>query len=369
MLERERALRTARRRASRSAPRAPTSQYASTKPPIRSSSSSVTVRVPRAHDSHVGRARVRAGRRARAGGAPRRRSRSPAARRRRPGSVPRSSRRPGDALGVVAVRAALEQRERRVREPPHLCSGGSRQRHAARAGGSRAARRVATGSSANSASCARLVARRPASSRQSGGLGAVVDAQHEARVAALELDRLGGARSTSPRAEPLEHPADRRLAVARASPGRSRPTRSAGRSRASSRRSRGAAARRLVLALLGLAHRPRTRRRRSLLPDVGSTTRKPKRAVGARRGSRRPTARLPVSRPASATITTLNSSPFAAWIVSSRTASAPSSSETASSCAAPTASWSRMNRTKPSMSGPRSSSYERASRISLRRFA
>ena len=34
--------------------------------------------------------------------------------------------------------------------------------------------------------------------------------------------------------------------------------------------------------------------------------------------------------PASATTTTLNSSPLAAWIVSSRTASAPSSSETAS---------------------------------------
>ena len=36
------------------------------------------------------------------------------------------------------------------------------------------------------------------------------------------------------------------------------------------------------------------------------------------------------SRPASATTTTLNSRPLAAWIVSSRTASAPSSSETAS---------------------------------------
>ena len=41
------------------------------------------------------------------------------------------------------------------------------------------------------------------------------------------------------------------------------------------------------------------------------------------------------SRPASATTTTLNSSPLAAWIVSSRTASAPSSSETASRSGAP----------------------------------
>ena len=75
------------------------------------------------------------------------------------------------------------------------------------------------------------------------------------------------------------------------------------------------------------------------------------------------------SRPASATTTTLNSSPLAEWIVSSRIASAPSSSATASSSRAPTASWSRTKLTKPSMSRPRSSSYERASRASLRMFA
>ena len=46
------------------------------------------------------------------------------------------------------------------------------------------------------------------------------------------------------------------------------------------------------------------------------------------------------SRPASATTTTLNSSPFAAWIVSRRTAPAPSSSATASSSFTPAASCS-----------------------------
>ncbi len=75
-------------------------------------------------------------------------------------------------------------------------------------------------------------------------------------------------------------------------------------------------------------------------------TRNPKRPSGRTRISSADGA-PPVSRPASATITTLNSSPFAAWIVSRRTASAPSSSETASSCDAPTASWSRMNVDEP----------------------
>ena len=62
-------------------------------------------------------------------------------------------------------------------------------------------------------------------------------------------------------------------------------------------------------------------------------------------------------------------SPFAVWIVSRRTASAPSSSETASRPRAPAASCSATNRMNPSMSGPRSSSYDRARRASLRRFA
>ena len=74
-------------------------------------------------------------------------------------------------------------------------------------------------------------------------------------------------------------------------------------------------------------------------------------------------------RPASATTTTSNSSPLAAWIVRSRTASEPSSSETASDSFAPTVSCPSTNRTKPSISAPLSSSYDRASRASLRRFA
>ncbi len=86
---------------------------------------------------------------------------------------------------------------------------------------------------------------------------------------------------------------------------------------------------------------------------AGSRIRKPNRPSESARIS---SAGGGLSRPASATTTTLNSSPFAEWIVSSRTASAPSSSETASRSVEPSASCCRTNRTKPSMSGPRSSS-------------
>ena len=103
------------------------------------------------------------------------------------------------------------------------------------------------------------------------------------------------------------------------------------------------------------------------LPVTGFTNRKPKRPSGRQRIS---SARVPGGcRPASASTTTLNSSPFAAWTVRSRTASPPSSSATASTSARPPASWSRRNGRSPRRPGPRSSSYERASRASLRRFA
>src|SRR6266508_4341114 len=99
---------------------------------------------------------------------------------------------------------------------------------------------------------------------------------------------------------------------------------------------------------------PADRRRLLALPLAGSATRKPSRPSGRQRISS--ASRAAPWRPASATTTTLNSSPFAPWIVSRRMTSVPSSSATASNSAAPTASWSRTKRTKPSTSRPRSSS-------------
>ena len=72
-----------------------------------------------------------------------------------------------------------------------------------------------------------------------------------------------------------------------------------------------------------------------------------------------------MSRPASATITTLNSRPFAPWIVKRRTAF--SSSATASAFSRAERSCSRTKRTKPARSPPRIASYSWASRPSFRR--
>ena len=149
--------------------------------------------------------------------------------------------------------------------------------------------------------------------------------------------------------------------------GRSPRRRSAGRSHASSRRSRGGGA----LPAPARARLSRTcskskTGRRS--PCVGCTIRNPKRPSESATISL-PLRGPPTSRPASATMTTLNSRPFAPWIVSRRTASAPSSSATASSSLAPSASCSRTKRMKPGRSVPRIASYWRASRPSFRRFA
>ncbi len=90
-----------------------------TKARIRSSSSSVTAGYQTAHALDVREARAPRDRRARAAGARRRRPRSPSVRRTERRPEPRSSRKPGDSLGVVAVRATLEERECRIRESAH----------------------------------------------------------------------------------------------------------------------------------------------------------------------------------------------------------------------------------------------------------
>ena len=79
--------------------------------------------------------------------------------------------------------------------------------------------------------------------------------------------------------------------------------------------------------------------------------------------------RRPSRRPASATTTTGNSSPLAEWTVISTTASPPSSAIAASPSRAARSACSSQKRTNPSRSGPRSCSYSRASRISLRTLA
>ena len=238
-----------------------------------------------------------AGRPPRGDGVRRRRFPSPSARRL---AEPRHAARAGrDALGVVAVRAALEERERRVREPSNPVERRHRHRHelgqpVARGAG-------AVGSSANSASwpssldCNRrgLDRRRARSTRT------------RTRLAALELDavpRRSSLSSSRDSTQPIGVSRSRLL-------GRSRRRRSAGRRRASSRRSRGEAVRRgrrpaRPPHLLVVEHA-------TLLARARIDDAEPEAAVGPHEdllARRRP----PVSRPASATTTTLNSRPFAA---------------------------------------------------------
>ena len=77
----------------------------------------------------------------------------------------------------------------------------------------------------------------------------------------------------------------------------------------------------------------------------------------------------PALRPRSATHTTGNSSPFARWIVISRTASRPSDSSAASPSRASARSRCCASARKPLRSRPSARSYSPASRISLRRLA
>ena len=110
-----------------------------------------------------------------------------------------------------------------------------------------------------------------------------VDGEDEPCVAALELDRLGRrALDLVARAEPVEHPTDRRVAILRAfeidRAGDDQPV-----DRARHRDVVEAQPLGVVLVLLGLRARRRSRRRPSRLPEIGSITRKPKLPSGRTR--------------------------------------------------------------------------------------
>ena len=141
-------------------------------------------------------------------------------------------------LGEVAVRAALEQRERAVREPAHAV-----QRRRGHLGERRELRCLGRG---------RAVLQRPrtarAASRSAGSgrhLGLAARTGRAGRARARRRARSPAARPRPPRARPPRagRAPSRSACLRPPHARRSRPRRSAGRSRASSRRSRAAAAR------------------------------------------------------------------------------------------------------------------------------
>ncbi len=187
-------------------------------PPIRSSSSSLTAWVPAR-----GRARAsgttRIGQRSTSSSS--RWTASPISVAARPGRRPgppaprRSLAQAADALGVVAVRAALEERERRVGELPDPVE--RRRRRPARSSGSTQPRTGgAEGSSPKSASCA-LARRSPAAraARAAVGGGDVRDrrATRNDAPATLELEDRAAGGELLLAVELREHPADRRVAL------------------------------------------------------------------------------------------------------------------------------------------------------------
>src|SRR5437870_4338974 len=97
----------------------------------------------------------------------------------------RACRETGDALGVVAVRAALEERERAVRETPDVVRGrrrNGRKRRELEGDGRRAERQLAEERELE----ARLARRRD---RLWWRARKAVDAKQESRLAVVELDR------------------------------------------------------------------------------------------------------------------------------------------------------------------------------------
>ena len=164
----------------------------------------------------------------------------------RPGTVPAASAapQPDDALGEVPVRAALEERERAVREPPHAVQrrrAGSRQ--AARARAPRPPRRRSRRARRARAARGPPAPRRRPPARVRGGRAAPARAPRRAR--SRQPARRADARSSSPQpsSRSSTQPMRRRgVPLAGAPLSRARPRRSGGRSHASSRRSTGAAA-------------------------------------------------------------------------------------------------------------------------------
>src|SRR6266540_5041317 len=211
---------------------------------------------------------------------------------------------PHEALGVVAVRAAVERRDRGERQAPDPRERGHGNRRELRQPRGRAHGWFTL--SAEQRQLSRLL---PEWQRLTWllGLGRVsVDADEDPRAAALQLQRLAaGLRELLPRVEPLEHPADRRRALARPL-GVDR----AGDDQAVDRTRHRHVVETQPLCVLGALPLGANLvvARRSL--EAEAAVRQREDLVGRRW--------LPVAA-ASATTTTLNSSPFAAWIVSSRT--------------------------------------------------
>jgi hypothetical protein len=189
-------------------------------------------------------------------------------------TAPRRVAQARDALGVVAVRAALEERERRVRQAAGTRMDRRRrdrrelrQRVAAR-------RRSRPGSSAKSASCPDVVG--PTGSGSTGPARPATRRSTRTRNVAPSRSSSNGAsagRELLLALEPAEHPADRRVAAV---VDRARDDQPVDR-RVSSRRSRGAGARRRSASMPGRAHLRRRRTTPCEAPVAGMTTLKPKR--------------------------------------------------------------------------------------------
>ena len=199
-------------------------QYASTSPEMRSSSLLANLRIPLTYRRRrAPRARAPPGlraARARAGGGRHPRARSPrgsAPRRPSPSARPPAEGKPEHALGEVPVRAALEQGERAVREPAHVVQrrrGDLRERRQLDADAELTGRKVGEQRQlAARLECLLGLGRRLARNVRA------IDGEHEARLVALDLERI--ARPTLPRAR---EPRDARAPSRSAS--RDRPLRS-----------------------------------------------------------------------------------------------------------------------------------------------
>ncbi len=223
---------------------------------------------------------LRLAHRPRAGRGPHRRSPSPRARPRAPAPrpAPSAGRQPDDPLGEEPVRAAVEERQRAVRETAHTVA--RRLRAGGRSSGSVGAIRAEPDSSAtNSSSCAAPLApggleRRPAPPTPPRPRRRRSTRRSDAGV--VPRSSSTGSASASPRPTLQTLAGARRAAPARrgGSTGRLRRRRSAGRSPASSPRREGAGSR---------PRRPRARppsRRRTRRPPP------PARSPGSRSGSR-----------------------------------------------------------------------------------
>ena len=126
---------------------------------------------------------------------------------------------PGDPLGEVAVRAALEERERAEGEPAHVVERRRRRPARAAAASARAAGSCGSSDRGRRAPAARPSSRRPGRRprprRRRGVLRSTRTSSARPRARARPASSLGGA-SSSRASSRAEHPADRRPRVGRA---------------------------------------------------------------------------------------------------------------------------------------------------------